>query len=209
MGSSLLLVQPRWKVRVDSWKTRIQEEANLVSYLVLLRMAPVPPHSVVNIASPHLGVALVPFWISTAAGTAAVSFIQVTVGEKLEEMTTPEEMHLLTPRNTLLLAGMLLAAVLPLVVRRKCHPGPLEADPPAGPLGQVALPRDSYSDSDFDSDSESESESESDANADLDCEGQIALRPDTDVEARGGAVRSSPRSEPPPVPWVGPGTSRG
>lgn len=138
--SPLLLVKPTWNLRVESWKARVRQEANLLSYMVVLRMSPVPPHSVVNIVSPHMGVGLGVFWLSTALGTAAISFIHVTVGKKLDEMTTPAEMHLLSWHNALLLGLMTAAALVPVVVRKLLRFTPLGDE--AVPEGHIALPDD-------------------------------------------------------------------
>lgn len=135
---SLLLVQPTWKTRVDMWKLRIEQERNLISYLIVLRMGPVPPHGIISLVAPHLGVGLIPFWISTALGTAAVSFIHVTIGQKLEEITTPADMHLLSWRNALLLGGVILAALVPVAVRKMMPVVPLKEL--VLPVSQGALP---------------------------------------------------------------------
>lgn len=139
MGA-VLSVLPNWKRRVDSWKVRINEQPNLISYLVVVRMAPVPPHFVINLMAPHLGISLPTFWISTAFGIAAVSFIHVTIGQKLDEMVSPDEFHLFSLHNTLILGGVILAALFPVAVRKFSKAPPLEEAP--GPEGEIALPGD-------------------------------------------------------------------
>lgn len=136
MGT-LLDILPNWKRRVDSWKARINQEPNLISYLVVVRMAPVPPHSVINVLCPHLGIGLITFWISTALGIAAVSFIHVTIGQKLDEMVGPDEFQLVSLHNALILGGVILAALFPIAVRKFSSSPPLEEAPIRE--GQISL----------------------------------------------------------------------
>ncbi|CDW99879.1 hypothetical protein [Sporisorium scitamineum] len=68
----VLIALPTWQRRVDEWKAKlVQHEDNLLSYLVVIRMMPLPPHNVVNVLAPHLGVGLGTFWLSTAGGIFA------------------------------------------------------------------------------------------------------------------------------------------
>lgn len=132
----LLVAVPSWKVRADSWKERLGAQDNLLSYLVIIRMSPVPPHFIVNIIAPHLGIPIPMFWLSTALGVTAVSFIHVTIGQKLDEMTSSEDFHLLSWHNFLLLSGVVLAAAAPIAIRHFSSAPPLEE--PEG-RGQIAL----------------------------------------------------------------------
>ncbi|KAJ3509887.1 hypothetical protein NLJ89_g4982 [Agrocybe chaxingu] len=64
-----LLTLPKWKAVLDKWADKISaNKENMISFLIVLRIAPLPPHWVVNIVCPHVGIGLVPFWISTALG---------------------------------------------------------------------------------------------------------------------------------------------
>lgn len=132
----LLVAVPSWKVRADSWKERLSAQDNLLSYLVIIRMSPVPPHFVVNLIAPHLGIPIPMFWLSTALGVTAVSFIHVTIGQKLDEMTSSEDFHLFSWHNFLLLSGVVLAAAAPIAIRHFSSAPPLEE--PEG-RGQIAL----------------------------------------------------------------------
>jgi hypothetical protein len=44
------------------------------------RLAPLPPHWVVNIMCPHVGIGLGIFWLSAAAGIFGVTVIHTTIG---------------------------------------------------------------------------------------------------------------------------------
>lgn len=76
MGPALLVSSSKWRHRVEKWKQRIQShEANLISYLIVLRIAPLPPHWMVNLIAPHLGITFWMFWVSTFLGVCGVSYI--------------------------------------------------------------------------------------------------------------------------------------
>lgn len=43
----VLVALPKWKARVDSWKVKMKEhDDDMLSYLVVLRMMPLPPHNI-------------------------------------------------------------------------------------------------------------------------------------------------------------------
>lgn len=68
----------------------------MISYLMILRIAPLPPHWMVNIICPHLNISIPMFWASTFLGVMAPSFIHVQIGTTLDQMTSPSEFHLLS-----------------------------------------------------------------------------------------------------------------
>lgn len=74
--------------------------------------------SLVNILAPHLGIGIPLFWISTFFGIFAVSVIHVTIGEKLDQMTSADDFHLFSLRNALLLGGVIIAVLVPVFVRK-------------------------------------------------------------------------------------------
>lgn len=116
---TILVALPTWQARIDEWKDKLaQHNDNLLSYLIVLRMMPLPPHNVVNILSPHLGIGIGVFWLSTFGGIFAVSVIHTTIGEKLDQMTGEEGFTMLTWRNVLLLGGVMVAVMIPVVVKK-------------------------------------------------------------------------------------------
>ncbi|KAK0533310.1 hypothetical protein OC835_003059 [Tilletia horrida] len=141
MGEALVAV-PKWKARVDSWKERLAEyNDNLLSYMILIRMMPLPPHNVVNLLAPHLGITIPMFWLSTALGIFAVSFIHTTIGEKLDDMASSDDFHLLSVRNALLFLGVCGAVLVPVLIRKRAPVAPLE-EQEQGATGAVRLPDD-------------------------------------------------------------------
>ncbi|KAF8604661.1 hypothetical protein BDV93DRAFT_507576 [Ceratobasidium sp. AG-I] len=68
LGPALLAV-PSWRARLDTWAGKIDAQRdNLMSYLIVIRIAPFPPHWVVNVLCPHVGIGIPRFWISTFLG---------------------------------------------------------------------------------------------------------------------------------------------
>ncbi|UZJ57497.1 hypothetical protein CBS101457_006817 [Exobasidium rhododendri] len=127
----VLIAMPKWKARVDAWGDVLAGyNDNMLSYLIVLRMMPLPPHNIVNILAPHLGIKIPLFWISTFFGIFAVSMIHVTIGEKLDQMTSADDFNLFSVRNTLLLGGVCCAVLVPVFVRKYSAAAhtPLEED---------------------------------------------------------------------------------
>ncbi|KAK0544528.1 hypothetical protein OC846_006042 [Tilletia horrida] len=145
MGEALVAL-PKWKARVDSWKERISAyNDNLFSYMVIIRMMPVPPDSVLNLLAPHLGISIPLFWTSAVGGIFAVSFVHVTIGEKLDDMASSDDFHLLSFRNVMLSIGVCVAVMIPVLIRKKAPVAPLEDEEEVdgdGRPGAVRLPDD-------------------------------------------------------------------
>ncbi|GAA5863299.1 hypothetical protein JCM8547_002891 [Rhodosporidiobolus lusitaniae] len=119
LGPAVLLHSEVWQRRVDAWTTRVAEHrSNLVSYLIVLRIAPLPPHWVVNVVAPHLGISIWTFWISTFFGIAGVSYIHTQIGTTLDQLSSADDFHLISWRNGLGLGGIILAVLLPVLLRR-------------------------------------------------------------------------------------------
>lgn len=115
----VLVALPSWQKRVDDWKEKLAEHNdNMLSYLIVIRMMPLPPHNIVNILAPHLGISIPLFWLSTFCGIFAVSVIHTTIGEKLDQMTSPDDFNLFSLRNVLLLAGVCIAVLIPVFIRK-------------------------------------------------------------------------------------------
>ncbi|KAG7089718.1 hypothetical protein E1B28_011373 [Marasmius oreades] len=113
-----LLTFPRWKARLDKWALKIQDnKENMMSFLIVLRIAPLPPHWMVNIIAPHVGIGIIPFWISTALGILGVTVIHTTIGSGLDEMTSADDFHLLSWKNFLGLSAIVVGVLIPVGLR--------------------------------------------------------------------------------------------
>lgn len=90
--------------------------------------------------APHLGIRIPLFWISTFFGIFAVSTIHVTIGEKLDQMTSPDDFHLFSLYNCLLLIGVCCAVMVPVAVRRYSPAARTPLEEEVGGGGGVRLP---------------------------------------------------------------------
>jgi uncharacterized membrane protein YdjX (TVP38/TMEM64 family) len=113
-----LLTLPKWKAKLDKWSEKIQaQKENIISFLIVLRIAPLPPHWVVNIICPHVGIGIIPFWISTFLGILGVTVIHTTIGGSLDQMTSAEDFHLISWRNFLGLSAVVVGVLIPVGLR--------------------------------------------------------------------------------------------
>jgi uncharacterized membrane protein YdjX (TVP38/TMEM64 family) len=113
-----LLTLPKWKAILDKWATKINEnKENIFSFLIVLRIMPLPPHWVINVVCPHVGIGIIPFWLSTALGILGVSVIHTTIGGGLDEMTSADDFHLISWRNFFGLAAVAIGVMIPVGLR--------------------------------------------------------------------------------------------
>ncbi|KAI0261559.1 hypothetical protein BC834DRAFT_469120 [Gloeopeniophorella convolvens] len=113
-----LLTLPSFQTRLETWSTKISSQrSNLIPFLIVLRIAPLPPHWVVNVLAPHLGIGLIPFWCSTFLGIFGVTVIHTSIGGGLDEMTSAADFHLISWRNFLTLAAVVVGAMIPVGIR--------------------------------------------------------------------------------------------
>jgi uncharacterized membrane protein YdjX (TVP38/TMEM64 family) len=113
-----LLTLPRWQSLTDKWSTKIEnQKENILSFLIIIRIAPLPPHWVVNIICPHVGIGIVPFWISTFLGVFGVSVIHTTIGAGLDDMTSADDFHLISWKNFFGLTAIVVGVLIPVGLR--------------------------------------------------------------------------------------------
>ena len=113
-----LLTMPKWKSKLDVWADKLREHKDdTISFLIVLRIAPFPPHWVVNVLCPHVGIGIVPFWISTFLGIFGVTVIHTTIGGSLDDMTSPEDFHLISWKNFLGLSAVVVGVMIPVGLR--------------------------------------------------------------------------------------------
>ncbi|KJH50201.1 SNARE-like domain protein [Dictyocaulus viviparus] len=77
--------------RVRQWQADIaRNQANLLSYIIFLRVTPFLPNWFINIASPVLDVPFFHFFIGTFIGVAPPSFLYIQAGSTLEQMVNTD-----------------------------------------------------------------------------------------------------------------------
>ncbi|CAD6235795.1 GSCOCG00007984001-RA-CDS [Cotesia congregata] len=78
-----------WPAKIQAWsKTVTQHQDNLLSYMLFLRITPLLPNWFINLASPVLGVPIVPFTVGTFLGVAPPSFVAIQAGQTLNKLTS-------------------------------------------------------------------------------------------------------------------------
>jgi uncharacterized membrane protein YdjX (TVP38/TMEM64 family) len=113
-----LLTLPSWRARFATWSAKVTaQRSNLMSFLIVIRIAPLPPHWVVNVLCPHVGIGIVPFWLSTFLGIFGVTVIHTTIGGGLDEMTSAADFHLFSFRNFMGLAAIVVGVLIPVGLR--------------------------------------------------------------------------------------------
>ena len=133
-GECIHLV-PQWEARVRRWQEALSAQRhNLISYLVLLRISPVP-HFVINLVCPHLGVPIGTFWLSALFGSLPQTVIHTAVGEKLDDVVSSDSGSVFTWHNLLLFGLVAVAAAAPMLLRNAFHASSPEhtAAPPPPP----------------------------------------------------------------------------
>ncbi|TYJ58825.1 hypothetical protein B9479_000257 [Cryptococcus floricola] len=122
-----LLTLPFYRARVETWRTKIMGDPksgkkvtwdSIFAILLVLRIAPFPPHWVANFVAPHLGIGMFLFWSSCFIGIAPVSVIHVTIGSSLDDMTSAADFHILSLRNILGLSAVIVAVLIPVGLKR-------------------------------------------------------------------------------------------
>ncbi|RPD61000.1 oxalate transporter [Lentinus tigrinus ALCF2SS1-7] len=113
-----LLTMPKWKAKLDVWSDKLRaHKDDIISFLIVLRIAPLPPHWVVNVICPHVGIGIVPFWISTFLGIFGVTVIHTTIGGSLDDMTSADDFHLISWKNFLGLSAVVVGVMIPVGLR--------------------------------------------------------------------------------------------
>jgi uncharacterized membrane protein YdjX (TVP38/TMEM64 family) len=102
-------------------RTRLERDG--FSYLLALRLVPLFPFWMVNLAAAVAGIRLAVFAPATFLGVAPASFVMSSIGSGigsiLAEGRTPDVSVLFSPRILLPLLGLALLSLLPVLLRRR------------------------------------------------------------------------------------------
>jgi len=106
--------------RVMQWQMQVAKHRdNLLSYVIFLRVTPFLPNWFMNIASPVIDVPLSPFFWGTFIGVAPPSFFYIQAGTTLQQMTSAEQMSILSWSTVLPLAICALLSLLPVLFKNR------------------------------------------------------------------------------------------
>jgi uncharacterized membrane protein YdjX (TVP38/TMEM64 family) len=131
IGGSILLIVARsaFARTLDRHRHHIPEQVQVrlardgFSYLLALRLVPVFPFWIVNLAAAVAGIRLGVFVPATLLGIAPASFVLSSIGSGVDsvlaEGRTPDLSVLFAPRILLPLLGLAILSLLPTVLRRR------------------------------------------------------------------------------------------
>lgn len=122
-----LLELPYYRRMLEKWRKKIMGDPekgteagkdSVFAFLLVLRILPLPPHWVANFVAPHLGIGMGMFWLTCFLGICPVSVIHVLIGSSLDQMTSAEDFKILSPRNILGMAAVIVAVLIPVGLKR-------------------------------------------------------------------------------------------
>ncbi|CAG8512589.1 528_t:CDS:2 [Paraglomus brasilianum] len=136
------LVRRKMADRLDRWSATLQAHStHLLNYIIVLRIAPFPPNWFANIAAPHVGVPLKPFFFGTLLGVAGPSTLHVQAGLTIEKATSEEGLHLFSWTSIGGLALIALAVMIPVWIRKRVEREAEDADGLGQEQSTTELPR--------------------------------------------------------------------
>lgn len=112
------LVQKYVPDRAEEWAKKVErqnQQNNILSYIIFLRITPFLPNWFINLVSPVIGVRLTPFWIGTFFGVAPPSFVAIQAGTTLQQLTSSTDA--LTAWSVAMLAGFAILSIVPVLLR--------------------------------------------------------------------------------------------
>ncbi|XP_034933649.1 transmembrane protein 41B [Chelonus insularis] len=78
--------------RANQWSLTIEKHKNnLLNYIIFLRITPFLPNWFINLASPVIGVPMIPFIVGTFIGVAPPSFVAIQAGQTLNKLTSSSD----------------------------------------------------------------------------------------------------------------------
>ncbi|KAF1764772.1 hypothetical protein GCK72_004722 [Caenorhabditis remanei] len=104
--------------RITKWQEDLsQHKDNFLNYMIFLRVTPIVPNWLINIASPVLDVPLAPFFWGTFLGVAPPSFLYIQAGSTLEQMTHTSVAWSWT--SVAMLTGSAILSLAPILLKKK------------------------------------------------------------------------------------------
>ncbi|KAG0142745.1 hypothetical protein CROQUDRAFT_724949 [Cronartium quercuum f. sp. fusiforme G11] len=120
LGTTVFIYSPSLRNRLEHWKQKLSTKTNsfdLFAYLVVIRISPLPPHWVVNLLAPHVGIDIKLFWLSTCLGILPVTLIHTQLGTTLDQMVGPEDLSFFNSKNLTSLFLIAIAILIPVGIR--------------------------------------------------------------------------------------------
>ncbi|XP_014211539.1 transmembrane protein 41B [Copidosoma floridanum] len=110
------LVQKYCPNKAKLWaETVTKHKDNLLNYMLFVRITPLIPNWFINLASPVVGVPLLPFMIGTLFGVAPASFVAIQAGQTLNKLTSSKDAFPLSSLFLLFIFSLL--SLLPVIFK--------------------------------------------------------------------------------------------
>ncbi|KAK2715115.1 transmembrane protein 41B-like isoform X1 [Artemia franciscana] len=104
--------------RVKSWAATVQKNRDhMLNYIIFLRITPILPNWFINLCAPLLGVDLWPFFFGTFLGVAPPSFVAISAGTTLHQLTSSRDA--LSFNSILVLCLLAVFSLLPILMKNK------------------------------------------------------------------------------------------
>lgn len=117
LGSRRLLYR-FYPDRANMWAASVsRHHDNLLNYMLFLRMTPLLPNWFINLASPVVGVPIMPFIVGTFFGVAPPSFVAIQAGQTLHKLTSSSDAW--SWYSIILLCVFALLSLLPVLYKQK------------------------------------------------------------------------------------------
>jgi len=85
------LAQKQFPDKIENWKKQVDKRRDdLFSYLLFLRITPLVPNWLINIASPLIDIPMGTFFFATFIGVAPLSYLAVSSGTQLNSMVSSD-----------------------------------------------------------------------------------------------------------------------
>lgn len=111
------LIRKYMPKRLNNWREQAaRHHDDILWYIIFLRITPLLPNWFINLASPIIGVKLLPFYLGTFIGVAPPSFFFIRAGTTLYQLTTATG-HI-SVWSVLVLALMAAVSLLPVALKR-------------------------------------------------------------------------------------------
>ncbi|XP_011708099.1 PREDICTED: transmembrane protein 41 homolog isoform X1 [Wasmannia auropunctata] len=104
--------------KAKAWTVTVTKHRdNLLNYMLFLRMTPLLPNWFINLASPVIGVPMMPFTVGTFFGVAPPSFVAIQAGQTLHKLTSSSDAW--SWNSVIILCVFALFSLLPVLYKQK------------------------------------------------------------------------------------------
>ncbi|XP_035720346.1 transmembrane protein 41 homolog isoform X1 [Vespa mandarinia] len=119
--SSLLgrkLLYKYFPEKANEWTVMVaKHKDHLLNYMLFLRITPLLPNWFINLASPVIGVPIVPFTVGTFFGVAPPSFVAIQAGQTLHNLTSSSDAW--SWNSMIILCIFALLSLVPVLCKQK------------------------------------------------------------------------------------------